>query len=145
MSPAYILILKQIKMKSNYTIPKVVKYDDPKKPWFVYFRYDGKLLRFKKGINYIENLKKRESEANLLRDALLQELKEGWNPLLPDLYHQVNNYTLLQALDFALDKKKSVLAKKTISDYNCSLNFIKTAISALQLSYLEINEVNEFT
>ena len=57
-------------MKSIYTIPKVVKYDDLSKPWFVYFRYNKVLFRYKYGINYINNYKKREVEANLLRDAL---------------------------------------------------------------------------
>lgn len=128
-------------MKSIYTTPKVVKYDDLTKPWFVYFRYDKKLFRFKYGINYIDNYKKRETEANLLRDALSKKLKEGWNPNVPDIYNEVTRYTLIESLDFALEKKKPILAKKSISDYSCSLKFIKTAISALFLDNIPISDV----
>lgn len=128
-------------MKSIYTTPKIVKYDDLSKPWFVYFRYDKKLFRFKYGINYIQNFKERLVESNKLQAALLEKLKDGWNPNIPDIFNEVNNYTIIEALDFALDKKKAVLAKKTISDYNCSLNFIKTAINELLLENIPIVEV----
>lgn len=141
MSPANILILKQIKMKSIYTTPKIVKYDDLSKAWFVYFRYNKKLFRFKYGINYIQDYKQRLLEAQALQSALLEKLKQGWNPDLPDLYNQINNYTLIEALDFALEKKKPVLAKKSIADYSCTLNFIKTAIDDLFLSNIPIVEV----
>ncbi len=141
MSPANILIFKQIKMKSIYTIPKIIKYDDLSKPWFVYFRYDKKLFRFKYGINYFQNYKIRLIEAEGLRLLLHEKLKEGWNPNVPDIFNEVNNYTIIEALDFALDKKKAVLAKKSISDYTCTLNFIKTAINALLLDNIPICEV----
>jgi integrase len=125
-------------MKSIYSIPKVVKYDDPSKPWFVYFRYDGKLYRYKYGINYITNLKKREIEANLLRDALLEKLKDGWNPNVPDLISAQSNFTLSEALDFSLEKKKLTLADKTKIDYSCTVKFSKEAIKTLQLNNLPI-------
>lgn len=128
-------------MKSIYTIPKVVKYDDLSKPWFVYFRYDKKLFRYKYGINYIDNYKKRLDEATALKDALLEKLKEGWNPNIPDVYTKMNNYNLIEALDFALDKKKPVLAKKTISDYTSTLNLIKEAINELCLAKIPIEDV----
>jgi len=128
-------------MKSIYTTPKIVKYDDLSKPWFVYFRYDKKLFRFKYGINYIQNFKERLLEAESLQAILLKKLKNGWNPNVPDIFNEVNNYTIIEALDFALDKKKAVLAKKSISDYNCSLNFIKTAINELLLDNIPIVEV----
>lgn len=125
-------------MKSIYTIPKVAKYDDPSKPWFVFFRYDGKLFRFKKGINYIENLKKRESEANMLCDALFEKLKEGWNPNVPDVISTQSKLTLAEALEFSLDKKKKTLAPKTQIDYSCTVKFAKQAINAINLDNLPI-------
>jgi integrase len=127
-------------MKSIYTIPKVVKYDDPSKPWFVYFRYNGKLHRYKYGINYITNLKKREIEANLLRDALLEKLKDGWNPDVPDMISSQSNLTLPEALEFSLEKKKLTLADKTKIDYSCTVKFAKEAIKTLQLNNLPIVE-----
>lgn len=67
-------------MKSNWTVPKVTKYDDPGKPWFVWFRFNGKLIKYKKGINYVKDLKLREKEANALCEALHKQLKQDWNP-----------------------------------------------------------------
>lgn len=127
-------------MKSIFTIPKVVKYDDPTKPWFVYFRYNGKLFRYKYGINYIENLKKREIEANMLRDALLSKLKDGWNPSVPDVISAQSNLTLPEALEFALEKKKLTLATKTKIDYTCTVKFSKKAIKDLQFENLPVIE-----
>lgn len=127
-------------MKSIYTIPKVVKYDDLSKPWFVYFRYNKVLFRYKYGINYINNYKKREVEANLLRDALYQKLKEGWNPQVPDPIQQQSNLTFIEALDFALEKKTPNIGKKTISGYKGTINFIKTSTALVSLNKLPIVE-----
>lgn len=128
-------------MKSIYTIPKVVKYDDLKKPWFVYFRYDKKLFRYKYGINYITDLKKREKEANLLRDALHEKLKEGWNPSIPDVIKEQTDLNISQALDFAMNKKSCNLGSKTISGYNGTIRFMNKAIESLDLKTLLISEV----
>jgi integrase len=125
-------------MKSIYTIPKVVKYDDLTKPWFVYFRYNKVLFRYKYGINYIDNYKKREIEANLLRDALYQKLREGWNPQIPDVIQQQSNLTFIEALDFAIDKKTPNIGKKTLSGYTGTINFIKTAVKKIDMVQLPI-------
>ncbi|TDO66951.1 integrase [Flavobacterium chryseum] len=127
-------------MKSIYTIPKVVKYDDLSKSWFIYFRYDKKLFRFKYGINYISNYKKREAEANILRDALHQKLKEGWNPLLPELVIDDPKLTLIESLDFAIEKKKPNIGSKTFSGYNGTIKFMKNSIEALSLNNLLITD-----
>jgi integrase len=128
-------------MKSIYTIPKVVKYDDLKKSWFVYFRYDKKLFRFKYGINYIDDYKKREKEANLLKEALHQKLKEGWNPLVPEVIQKQSDLSLIEALFFAMDKKKANLSPKTISGYNGTIKFVKESIKSLNFVQLPIIEV----
>lgn len=127
-------------MKSIYTIPKVVKYDDLSKSWFVYFRYNKVLFRYKYGINYISNYKKRELEANLLRDALYQKLREGWNPQIPDPIQQQSNLTFILALDFALEKKTPNIGKKTLSGYKGTINFIKASTTLVGLNKLPIAE-----
>jgi integrase len=121
---------------SIFTIPKVVKYDDLSKSWYVYFRYNGTKICFKKGINYIKNYNKRLAEANALREALHDKLKKGWNPLIPDAYDTSSEMTLFQALDFALEKKKDNLAPKTYLGYRSSVEFVKTAIAELNLNHL---------
>ncbi|RUT68704.1 hypothetical protein D0817_20300 [Flavobacterium cupreum] len=125
-------------MKSIYTIPKVVKYDDLSKSWFIYFRYDKKLFRFKYGINYINNYKKREAESNILRDALHQKLKEGWNPLLPELIIDDPKLTFIESLDFAIEKKKPNIGPKTLSGYSGTIKFMKDSSEALSLNNLLI-------
>lgn len=123
-------------MKSIYTIPKVVKYDDLSKPWFVFFRYSGKLFRYKYGINYITNLKKREAEANIICDALLQKLKEGWNPNVPDVVNNFSSLTFSEALDFAIEKKTPNLGSKTLCGYKSTVKFIKEALKGTNMTKL---------
>ncbi|MFH6946665.1 hypothetical protein [Flavobacterium sp. FlaQc-50] len=127
-------------MKSISTIPKVIKYDDLSIAWFVYFRYNKKLFRYKFGINYINNYKKRLIETESIRDVLLQKLKEGWNPSIPETIDSRSDLILIEALNFALDKKLETLAKKTKIDYTCTVKFTITAINKLKLDQLLIIE-----
>lgn len=127
-------------MKSIYTIPKIVKYDDLSKSWFVYFRYDKKLFRYKFGINYINNYKKRLVEAESIRDALHQKLKEDWNPNIPDVINTYNNMLFSEALDFSIEKKTSIIGEKTLCGYKSTVKFIKEAINATKMSSLLITE-----
>lgn len=127
--------------QSNFTKPKVVKYDDLTKSWYVYFRYNEKKIVFKKGINYIKNYNKRLSEANALSTALYDKLKSGWNPLIPDQFDTSSQMNLVEALDFALEKKKDNLAPKTYLGYRGSIEFVKTSVNALSLNYLPIADV----
>lgn len=127
-------------MKSIYTNPKIVKYDDLNKSWFVYFRYNNKLFRYKFGINYQKTYKKRLIEAEALRDALAQKLKEGWNPNIPDIAQENLSQTFIEALDFAIEKKKPNIGPKTLSGYNGTINFVKTAIKEIKLQHLLISE-----
>lgn len=126
--------------KSIFTVPKVVKYDDLETPWYVYFRYNGKKIVYKKGINYIKDYKKRLAEANGLATALHDKLKRDWNPLIPDVINSQSNLTLSEALDFALLEKKKTLANKTKIDYSCTVKFTKQAICDLHFDYLLVAE-----
>lgn len=127
--------------KSVFTEPKIVKNDDLKSPWYVFFRFEKKLFRFKGGINYNQDYNQRLIEAEALREALFIKLKKGWDPRVPDLFLKMSIYTLIEALDFAIDKKKPQLSPKTFLDYNCTLRFIKAAICALNLKNMPIVEV----
>lgn len=127
-------------MKSIYSTPKVVKYDDLSKPWFVYFRYNQKLFRYKFGINYINNYKKRLIEANSIKDVLHEKLKNGWNPNVPDIVSTFNNMTFSEALDFAIEKKTPQLGKKTLCGYKSTVKFIKAALKTTNTKNLLITE-----
>src|SRR5690606_5074088 len=123
--------------KSIYSTPKLVK---SKKGWYVYFRYAGVQRRYKCKLNYIQDLKDREREFNMLRKALHLKLKNGWNPLVPEVEAEHEQMYLYEALNFALDKKKSVIAPVSYSGYKGSVNFYNKAIESLHLEFLTINE-----
>lgn len=126
--------------KSNYSIPKVFSSEDLSKSWYVHFRFEGKQFRYKFGINYITNYKKRLTEANDLRDALEQKLREGWNPNVPEIESTRPSFSICEALDFAIEKKTPNISKKTLSGYNGTIKFVKEAIVDLEFSSLPIQE-----
>jgi len=121
--------------KPIYTKAKLCKAS---KGWYVYFRYDGKIFRYKFGINYIKNLRDRETEFNSLAKALNQKLSEGWNPTIPDVVPFGSEMTIINAIDFALEKKKPLIAAKSYLGYRNSCSFVKEAIKTLQLDNLLI-------
>ncbi len=123
--------------KSIYSKPKVCK---SKNGWYVYFRYNGHLKRYKFGLNYLKNLSEREAEANALVKTLCKKLKNGWNPLIPDAHQYGSDLRIVDALNFALEKKKDNLASKSYSGYKGTVAFAAKAIDCLGLSYLEISE-----
>jgi len=125
--------------KSIFTPPKVVKYDDLNKAWYVYFYYNGKQYRVKGGINYHKSYNQREREANQLKDACHLMLKQGRNPAVRDVVCN-SEMTLLQSLDFSLEKKKDNIAPKSYLGYKSTVGFIKTAIFNLGLQYLNVTD-----
>lgn len=134
--PADILTFNQIKMKSNWTAPKVARYDDPKKNWFVWFRYNGKLYKYKKGINYVKDLKKREKEASALCDSLYKKLKAGWSPSSERFNMYDDSLTLIEGARLGLEKKKSEIAPRTYEDYASAVEYLIEGIKAMSASYL---------
>jgi len=122
--------------KSVYTKPKLVKASSG---WYVYFRYNNKLKRYKLGLNYIKNLNEREREGNALARVLLEKLQKGWNPL--DKTEASLEIYFVDAIHFALEKKKENIAPKTYLGYKGSMKFIIKAIDDLMIRYLDITEV----
>lgn len=126
-------------MKPTFTIPKVCK--PANQQWYVYFRFSGQLKRYKLGINYIHDLRKRQIEADALAKALHQKLKSGWNPNVPEIEFSQPNYTIFNALKFALEKKKPNLAPKSYSGYSGTVSFISDAIIQLGLKAMPVADV----
>lgn len=121
---------------SIYTIPKICK---AKEGWYVYFRYNKRLKKYKLGINYIKDVRERTKEANALSRALLEKLEQGWNPF-SEVQATKKNLTLSEALDFALAKKKENLAHKSYLGYKGAVQYIKDAMSSLSLDHTDIQE-----
>lgn len=124
-------------MSAKYSIPKLSKNASS---WYVYFNYNGKRYRYKHDLNRIKDLKERESEFNTLAEFLKLELKKGWNPELPEIITQKQDFYIIDALRFALDKKKDNISTKTYSGYNGTVNFLETTIKKIGLTALQISD-----
>lgn len=126
-------------MFTPYTVPKLVKYDDLDKTWYVFFRYNQKLFKKTGDINRIKNKRMRLIAGEQLAKAIHEKLKEGWNPNVPTLSEiEGSGLSFYQALEFALDKKKGHVENKTISTYFTTLKQVKISISNLNLAMLPI-------
>jgi integrase len=122
-------------MKDKFTVPKLSKSSST---WFVFFRFNGKLYQRKNELNRIHDLKERERQFLILCDVYHEKLKSGWNPNVPEIIKKQSDLTLIEALKFALEKKKPNISSKTYSGYNGSLNFLETAIKTIGLTNLNI-------
>lgn len=131
--------------KQKFTKPKIVKYDDLSKPWYIHFRYNGRQKRIKAGINKFDSYEERLAESNALCRTVHDELKKGWDPFVKDYSSKrKDEYPVIEALDFALEKKKSVLAHKSYLDYRNCLSFIKKSIIDLRIDHLYISEITRY-
>lgn len=124
-------------MDNSFTKPKLCKSGNS---WYVYFVFNKKQHRLKENHNRIADLKEREERFNILARFMHQRLKEGWNPDHTDPVNEQSKFTLIEALRFALDKKKTNISPKTYSGYNGSVNFLETAIINIGLKELKIIE-----
>jgi|GEM_PF-5063181 len=124
--------------KSIFTKPKVCKSDSG---WYVWFRFNGKLIRKKKGINYIKNIQERELEANALATAYYISLKNGWNPFIPNAINSQSTKNFIDALEFAIKKKKETVSPKTFSAYKGTANFIITSATNLKMDLMNIQDI----
>ena len=122
--------------QSVFTVPKLCK---SKSGWYVWFRYNGTLKRFKKGLNYEKNLKKRESLGSDICRYYHQRLKDGWNP--DGELRASSQMSIIPALNFALENKKDKLSPKTYLGYRATVKYISKAVRDLALVHLEITEI----
>lgn len=122
-------------MKEKFTKPKLSKTS---KYWYVHFRYEGKQFRETMGLNKIADLKKREAEYKELCQLLLIDLTNGWNPNLPNNIQHQDKMKFIEALKFALEKKKNNISAATYSSYNGTIKYMEIASDILKLNNLKI-------
>ena len=116
------------------TTPKLCKSSAR---WYVYFYVNGKQKRYTGNINRISNLKEREREAKILVKYFKDKIASGW---LTGTQTIEVNYTLIDALNFALEKKKEFISHKTFLDYRNSLVFVGQAIKDINLGHLYVKD-----
>jgi site-specific recombinase XerD len=129
--------------KSIFTIPKVVKYDDLNKSWYIYFRFNNELFRFKFGINKIKNYNERLRECETICKAIHQKLKDGWDPTIPDLYKYDSDLKIIKAIQMAFDSKKENISDNTITAYNTTVKYFCKSVKKLKLDNLNITDMNK--
>jgi hypothetical protein len=93
-------------MKSKYTIPKLNKAS---KYWYVHYRYEGKQFRETRDLNKIADLKIREAEYVKLCNDILLELKNGYNPNIPDSIQPQNDMFIIKALKEFIEEKNKIV------------------------------------
>jgi integrase len=134
----------------NYTVP-VIRTANPN-DWFIYFEFfhggewHGRKIR--KGINRFE-LKERKKEAEGLRDATELKLKLGWNPVIDPEFKARNvlkgedlgQMNFNDAMDFALEKKRKELAKKSFVDYRNILTIVKEYATKTGFGFMPVREM----
>jgi integrase len=122
-------------MKSKFTTPQLNKCS---KYWYVHYRYEGVQFRDTYGLNKIKDLKLREAEYNKLCSDMLVDLKNGYNPNIPDGIQSQSDMLIVEALRFALDKKKPYIDPKTFKTYRATIDVLETSIISLSLGNLKI-------
>ena len=124
-------------MKSTITSPKLCKAASG---WYVHFRINGKQKRFKQNFNRIKDLVAREKEFNVLINVLKEEIKSGFYDDTKSIVE--NSYSVIDAINFAIEKKKPNLAPKTYVGYKSTLRFVVKAIYALNMEFLIITDLS---
>ncbi len=131
-------------MKNNWTQPKLKTYPpDSDKEWYVWFRFNGgNPIRVKDGLNKILDLEERKFEGLALAKAIEIRLKKGWIPE-SKLYQRNSEVkmSVLDAIDFALDKKKPNLSPKSILDYGSTIRFFKDFIIRQKISRMLVTSI----
>ncbi len=123
-------------MKNYWTTPKLKTYPEySEKEWYVWFRFNKKLIYVKKGLNKIIDLKERELEGKALAKALDIQLNKGWIPKSARNYtEKIERKTILEVADISFElKAKQVDEVKT---YRTAINYFKETLKDLKMEQL---------
>src|SRR6266498_3870657 len=137
--------------EASFTTPQV---SDKGADWFVWFRFfhGGKLhlRKYREDLNRIKDKKEKVKYAEALAEARHEWLKSGWNPIADPEFKALNvtkesdikAMTFKEAMDFALEKKRPDLAKKSYQDYKNILCITKNMAEITGLAFLQTSKVN---
>ena len=121
-------------MSSKITTPKLCRSSAR---WYVYFSVDGKQKRYTGNINRTKNLKERERKAKIVLKFFKNKIAAG--RFDANAVKEIN-YTLIDALEFSLEKKRDFISLKTFRDYRNTLKFTTEAIKGIRLSHLYVKD-----
>lgn len=110
--------------------------------WYVYLYTDGKIIKkIYKGLNSGETFEERMFKAEVLKATLEKEIHSGWNPKAKK---NIVRYSLPEALDFGLEKKKSTLSTGSYKEYSFTVGLLKPYCTTLGYDKLNINDCDRF-
>lgn len=79
-------------------------------------------------------------------DEMTYQLKNGWNPLLKDIESTTEKeLNIIEAIDFALEKKKDKVTTRTLEGYNFIAKYLKESIALLRLEKTPVTQINRKT
>lgn len=141
----------KIKDGKVYTMPKLCTCGgNLEKDWFVYFNHHNlngtyKQFRYKLGINYLKTKKERIQEGNAIIEALLGNLRNGWNPLtnVIDREEQIANRDklVIDCFDEMLKIKSAYITKRSYKTYYDQANLFKKWLKLKKIDYLYVQNV----
>jgi integrase len=145
----------------NYTIPTINFGKKPKSIpkgsnlqkeliknyWNINYSFNGKQYRVKDGINRIHSYKERLAAAEILRDSIIHDLKNGFDPENPEIYYSKltkKDISLKDAIEnYKLDLKEHA-KKKTIESYSSKLHHLLYQYQSKKLHEITTNNIEKF-
>ncbi len=123
-------------MKNYWTIPKLKTYPEySDKEWYIWFRFNGKSIQIKKGLNQIINLEERKLEGKALAKVLEYRLEKGWIPKSAQNYtEKIDRKTILEVANISFELKARQIDE--IKSYKTAINFFKQALKDLKMERL---------
>ncbi len=123
-------------MKNYWTTPKLKAYpENSDKEWYVWFRFNGKPVQRKKGINKIFDLKERKLEGLALAEALRIRLEKGWIPKSAQNYtEKIDRKTILEVAELSFELKAKQVDE--VKSYRTAINFFIKALKDLKMQHL---------
>lgn len=124
----------------TYSEPKIYPEDlDPKKKWFVAFRFSdpatgqSKQFQVRSDINKYKTKREKIRAANSLVAILEEKLEEGWNPFTKSTNKNQNRKTLIELLDELLYIKETTLKVKSYRSYKDANRLIQSYLLSKNL------------
>lgn len=126
--------------KERYTTEAMVGFSYPKlhtgKSWYIdFYAFDpaiGEMRRKKFMLNGLRSVRERKRKATELLEALMRQLREGWNPWIST--QDSRGYTLLSdCLDRYMEYIERKLRTKTKHSYQSRVNILKQYLSSCVL------------
>ena len=152
-------------VKQGFTKPALSECGgDLSKEWFVHFRFTcpscqaRKQYQYRGTLNYLSSVVKRREYGQALAYNLLRAMERGWNPHHESIeeftqrsavseqlkvitaMRDIGNMSFNQALDYAFQKKKPNLAKKSVSSIGGVKDFAKVAAIKLGFDQMPVKD-----